>query len=75
LRLSIKDFQILQIKEKASDHLNTPCHFNRLGNKKSRRWQVKVSGKKFFTAEIQLKEKSFCQEPAGLDLACVGRWL
>jgi len=45
---------------------------------------VKVSGKKFFTAKIthtvnnfigvregfavQLKEKSFCQEPGGLDL-------
>jgi len=31
---------------------------------------VKVSGKKFFTIKIQLKEKSFCQEPEGLDLDC-----
>jgi len=63
LNLSVKDLQRLQIKEKASDHLNTPCHFNRLGNKKSQRWKVKVSGKKFFTIKIQLKEKSFCRNP------------
>jgi hypothetical protein len=31
---------------------------------------VKVSGKKFFTIKIQIKEKSFCQEPEGLDLDC-----
>jgi hypothetical protein len=59
LNLSIKDFQRLQIKEKASDHLNTPCHFNRLGNKKSQRWQVKVSGKKFFTAKNSIERKKF----------------
>jgi hypothetical protein len=36
----------------------------------STRGSVKVSGKKFFTTKIQLKEKSFCQEPEGLDLDC-----
>jgi len=38
----------------------------------SGRGSVKVSGKKFLPLKFQLKEKSFCQEPEGLDLDCAG---
>jgi len=65
--------KIFQLKEKVT-HLNVAGHFNRLGIKKSQRWEGKAPGKNFFALKIKKRIKKIFTG-IHLGLAWVGRWL